>query len=62
MLHFALIERIVGKIPKRMIDDGSSRKQRHFMEDGSLREELHHSEQRHVDSMKSLKVGCSWRA
>ena len=57
MLHFALIEKIVGKIPKEMLEAGSSRKRRHFDEEGKLRlEELHRSEREHVGNMKSLKV------
>ena len=58
MLHFALIEKIVGKVPQEMLEAASSRKRRHFDEEGRLRlEELHHSEREHVGNMRSLQVG-----
>ena len=37
MLHFALIEKIVGKVPREMLEAASSRKRRHFDEEGRLR-------------------------
>ena len=60
LLHFALIEKIIGKIPEKMLRNASSRKQRYFDKDGwFLLDELHHSEIAHVKRMETLKVFLS---
>ena len=56
-MHFALIEKIIGKIPEKMLNKASSRKQRYFNKDGYfLLDELHHTEISHVKKTQSLKV------
>ena len=58
LLHYALIEKIVGKIPQKMIANLSARRQRFFDEEGRfILDELHHTEQEHVKEQKTLKVG-----
>ena len=55
-MHFALIEKIVGKIPEKMLNSLSSRKRQYFDEDCHfLLEELHHTEREHVEEQKTLK-------
>ncbi len=57
LLHYALIEKIVGKIPAKMISNLSSRRQGYFDSNGHfIVSELHHTEQDHVKNQKSLKV------
>ena len=57
LLHFALIEKIIGNIPEKMINNLSDRKRRYFTSDGRfILEELHHTEQSHVKEQKTLKV------
>ncbi|KNB45485.1 CLK protein kinase [Blastocystis sp. subtype 4] len=63
LLHYALIEKIVGKIPAKMISNLSSRRQGYFDSNGHfIVSELHHTEQDHVKNQKSLKelVGASY--
>ena len=56
LLHYALIEKIVGKIPQKMIANLSARRQRFFDEEGRfILDELHHTEQEHVREQKTLK-------
>ena len=57
LIHFALIEKIVGRFPDKMLQPMSSRKRRHFDEQGRfLLDELHHSEQKHVREQLTLQV------
>lgn len=56
LLHYALIEKIVGKFPEKMLAATSSRKRRYFDDQGKfLIDELHHSEQKHVREQLSLQ-------
>lgn len=52
-----MIEKIIGNIPEKMINNLSDRKRRYFTSDGRfILEELHHTEQSHVKEQKTLKV------
>ena len=56
LLHLALIERIIGSIPFRLIEGASHARRRFFNERGFVRIDLlHHSEREHVRDSLTLR-------